>query len=94
MPVGFLKEIWRFRPRRGVGQRYDVVDRGQSEEELADESEDQSDGEEDRGDGRWASELCCAVGWQPVFRYTVRRHEHIVTKETRPICTLIRHFAS
>ena len=29
-----------------------------------------------------------------MFRYTVRRSEHIVTKEARPICTLIRHLAS
>ena len=61
---------------------------------MADESDDNSETEEGCGDGRWASELCCAVGWQPVFRYTVRRHEHIVTKEARPICTLIRHLAS
>ena len=94
LPVGLLKEIWRFRPRRGVGQRYDVVSRGCSEEVLTDESDDNSESEEGCGDGRWASELCCAVGWQPVFRYTVRRHEHIVTKEARPICTLIRHLAS
>ena len=63
-------------------------------EASSDQSDVDSDSEENCGDGRWASELCSAVGWQPVFRYTVRRSEHIVTKEARPICTLIRHLAS
>ena len=94
LPVALLKEIWRFRPRRGVGQRYDVEARDGVAEASSDQSDVDSDSEENCGDGRWASELCSAVGWQPVFRYTVRRCEHIVTKEARPICTLIRHLAS
>ena len=44
--------------------------------------------------GVWAAELCEAVGWEPLFHYSVRRHEHIVTKEARPICTLVRRLAA
>ena len=29
-----------------------------------------------------------------LFHYSVRRHEHIVTKEARPICTLVRRLAA
>ena len=94
LPVALLKEIWRFRPRRGVGQRYEVEARDGVAEASSDQSDVDSDSEEICGDGRWASELCSAVGWQLVSRYTVRRSEHIVTKEARPICTLIRHLAS
>ena len=94
LPVALLKEIWRFRPRRGVGQRYEVEARDGVADASSDQSDVDSDSEENCGDGRWASELCSAVGWQLVFRYTVRRSEHIVTKEARPICTLIRHLAS
>ena len=94
LPVGLVQEIWRFRPRRGVGQRFAIVGRERVDSASSSESDVCSESDDDPGDGRWASELCTAVGWQPVFRYTVRRSEHIVTKEARPICTLIRHLAS
>ena len=94
LPVGLVQEIWRFRPRRGVGQRFDIVGRERVDSASSSESDVCSESDDDPGDGRWASELCTAVGWQPVFRYTVRRSEHIVTKEARPICALIRHLAS
>ena len=94
LPVGLVQEIWRFRPRRGVGQRFDIVGRERVDSASSSESDVCSESDDDPGDSRWASELCTAVGWQPVFRYTVRRSEHIVTKEARPICTLIRHLAS
>ena len=38
--------------------------------------------------------LCDAVGCSPLFQYSVRRSEHIVTKEARPICTLVRRLAA
>ena len=93
------REIWRQRPRRGVGQRYagEAAFRVADEEDLAsaDESGDESEAAEaERERASWASELCEAVGWQPVFQYSLRRCEHIVTKEARPICTLVRSLAA
>ena len=117
MPSDLVHEIWRHRPRRGVGQRYaEATEGGQAIEpaphegaalgspddgiastgalrkdaHVADASaEDESDSESTGSScGRWSADLCSAVGWQPVFRYTARRGEHIVTKEARPICTL------
>ena len=39
-------------------------------------------------------DLCESVGWAPVFQYSVRRFERIVTKEARPICTPVRRLAA
>ena len=99
LPADLCREIWRQRPRRGVGQRYagEAAFRVADEEDLAsvDESGDESEAAEaERERASWASELCEAVGWQPVFQYSLRRCEHIVTKEARPICTLVRSLAA
>ena len=94
LPSDLCRELWRQRPRRGVGQRY----LGESDEgavmssELGSDSE--SDTQESGATSSWSAELCDAVGWAPVFKYGVRRCEHIVTKEARPICTLIRRLAA
>ena len=93
LPFDFVREIWRFRPRRGVGQRFDREACNSGDEGSEVQSDSGSESSQASHDGRWAAELCIAVGWQPVFRYSVRRCEH-VTKEARPICTLIRRLAS
>ncbi len=94
MPEDLVREIWRHRPRRGIGQAYDDAAVAAEEPVSA-----ESDGASSAADsvpqgGRWAAELCSAVGWEPLFRYSARRSEHIVTKEARPICTLVRRLAA
>ena len=94
LPSDLCRELWRQRPRRGVGQRY----LGESDEgavmSSALGSDSESDTQESGATSSWSAELCDAVGWAPVFKYGVRRCEHIVPKEARPICTLIRRLAA
>ena len=94
LPPDLCRELWRQRPRRGVGQRY----MGEPDNFAGAVSESGSDSElgeqGSRATSTWSSELCDAVGWAPVFKYGVRRCEHIVTKEARPICTLVRRLAA
>ena len=94
MPEELCRERWRQRPRRGVGQRYGG-DAGHDFDDAA-ETTLESDSESDPplAPLSWSSELCKAVGWTSVFQYSLRRSEHIVTKEARPICTLVRRLAA
>ena len=103
LPEELCREIWRQRPRRGVGQSYDDTLEREVEEARADDEDDADDEdasasctEADCQPARstWSSEVCDAVGWSPLFQYSVRRSEHIVTKEARPICTLVRRLAA
>ena len=94
LPENLVRESWRHRPRRGVDQRYDEEIGGQVGVDAEVASDADSDGSTEFCRSRWAADLCRAVGWQSVFRYTVCRSEHIVTKEARPICTFIRRLAS
>ena len=48
LPVALLKEIWRFRARRGVGQRYEV----EARDGVAEASSDQSDVDSNSEEGR------------------------------------------
>ena len=95
-----VREIWRHSPRRGIGQRYDdnVVadDANVSAESDVAASEVDSDSGVDSvsQDGRWTADLCNALGWQPLFRYSARRSEHIVAKEAHPIWSLVRQLAA
>ena len=50
LPVALLKEIWRFCPRRGIGQRYDVEARDGMAEASSDQSDVDSDSEDNCGD--------------------------------------------
>ena len=94
LPEELCREIWRQRPRRGVGQSYEqTLGRDVSADCAVDSSSD-SDVDDHPVRCTWSSELCDAVGWTPVFQYSVRRSEHIVTKEARPICTLVRKLAA
>ena len=103
LPEALVREIWRQRPRRGVLQRYAGEDQsdaclpsnfnGKEGAVSADNGADEEAPDAMRA-GVWAAELCEAVGWEPLFHYSVRRHEHIVTKEARPICTLVRRLAA
>ena len=94
LPEELCRELWRQRPRRGVGQRYG----GDAGHELDDAAETtlESDSESDPplAPLSWSSELCKAVGWTSAVQYSLRRSEHIVTKEARPICTLVRRLAA
>ena len=95
LPEELCREIWRQRPRRGVGQRY-AGDVGVKTNEWADLVAEVESEAEDAAIPPvcWSSDLCGSVGWQPVFQYSLRRSEHIVTKEARPICTLMRRLAA
>ena len=94
LPEYLVRELWRQRPRRGVGQRY-----AGAADNLVDDASSACVGSEaantqgDEAASTWSAELCNAVGWEPVFKYSVRRSEHIVTKEARPICTIVRQLA-
>ena len=95
LPEELCREIWRQRPRRGVGQRY-AGDVGVKTNEWADFVAEVESEAEDAAIPPvcWSSDLCGSVGWQPVFQYSLRRSERIVTKEARPICTLMRRLSA
>ena len=89
-----MREIWCHRPRRGIGQRYD--DAVVADDENVSAKSDVAASEVDlvSQDGRKTADLCSAVGWQPSFRYSARNSKHIVTKDARPICSLVRRLAA
>ena len=89
LPEGLCREIWRHRPRRGVGQRYagdgPPARRGTDCLGLP---------RNDEVAPPWAGMVCDAAGWSPVFHYAAKRSEHIAKKEARAVCTLVRKLAS
>ena len=89
LPESLVREIWRQRPRRGVQQRYAGDD-----DSAGDGSDIATPTDRAPKAESWSAQLSNALGWEPLFQYSVRRHEHIVTKEARPICTLVRRLAA
>ena len=98
-----MRELWRQRPRRGVLQKFAGDASARYLDPNVDEKQcfswsDGLDADEETSCGFQAgalvADLCESVGWAPVFQYSVRRFEHIVTKEARPICTLVRRLAA
>ena len=89
LPESLVREIWRQRPRRGVLQRYAGDD-----DSAGDGSDIATPTDRAPKPESWSAQLSNALGWKPLFQYSVRRHEHIVTKEARPICTLVRRLAA
>ena len=94
VPEDMVREIWRHSPRRGIGQRYD--DNVVADDANVSAESDVAASEVDlvSQDGRKTADLCSAVGWQPSFRYSARNSKHIVTKDARPICSLVRRLAA
>ena len=89
LPESLVREIWRQRPRRGVQQRYAGDD-----DSAGDGSDIATPTDRAPKAESWSAQLSNALGWEPLFQYSVRRHEHIVTREARPICTLVRRLAA
>ena len=98
-----MRELWRQRLRRGVLQKFAGDASAREPDPNVDEKQcfswsDGLDADEETSCGFQAgalvADLCESVGWAPVFQYSVRRFEHIVTKEARPICTLVRRLAA
>ena len=103
-----VRELWRFRDRRGGYVRCetdfeafvrDVLASDDAEAHraveaaFADEGEVAPDLTEHERQFSWVSELADAVGWRPSFKYRARISEHINLKEGRAYRTLVRRTA-